>query len=64
MDKVKEYINSHLNRLSGCFKIYVNKENKFLHVSEKAKIKVDLNFWKHIKTLDKWNQKIKCLKCI
>ena len=51
MDNVNEYINSHLKRLSGSFKIYKNKDNRYLHISEKANIKVDLIFWKFIKII-------------
>jgi hypothetical protein len=48
-----QYINSRLKTLVGSFKIYKNKEGKFLHLSEKANIKVDLDFWEYIKTVKK-----------
>lgn len=51
MCSLKEYKNSHLKRLSGSFKIYINKENKFLHLPSESDIKVDLNFWRYIKTI-------------
>jgi hypothetical protein len=51
MDNLKIYKNSHLKRLSGSFKIYANSENKFLHISEKSTINVDLSFWKYIETV-------------
>lgn len=53
MNQLEEYINSRLERLVGSFRIYKNKEGKFLHLSEKANIKVDLDFWEYIKTVNK-----------
>jgi hypothetical protein len=53
MCSLKEYTNSRLKRLAGSFKIYKNKEGKYLHISDKANIKVDLNFWKYVKTVKK-----------
>ena len=51
MDNLKIYKNSHLKRLSGSFRIYMNSDNKFLHISEKSDIKVDLGYWKYIETV-------------
>lgn len=53
MPSLTEYIDSRLNRLIGSFDIYQNKEGKFLHISKQANIKVDLTFWKFIKTIYK-----------
>lgn len=51
MCSITKYTNSRLKRLSGSFKIYVNKDGKFLHISEKSDIYIDLSFWKYIKTI-------------
>jgi len=53
MYSVEEYTNSRLKRLTGSFKIYKNKDGKYLHISDKANIEVDLNFWKYVKTIRK-----------
>ena len=53
---LEQYINSRLQRLVGSFKIYKNKEGKFLHLSEKANIEVDLDFWEYITTVKKQKQ--------
>ena len=52
-EQLETYINSHLKRLSGSFKIYRNKDNRYLHISEKSNIKVDLNFWEFVKLVNK-----------
>ena len=52
---LKRYIDSRLKRLSGNFKIYKNKNGKYLHLSDKANIEVDTNFWKLVKTIKKEN---------
>ncbi len=46
---VNEYINARLDRLTGYYKIYKNKEGKFLHLPKDLKIKVDTDFWQLIK---------------
>lgn len=51
MFRLDEYINSRLKRLNGSFKIYINKDGKFLHIPELSKIYIDLSFWKYIKTI-------------
>ena len=53
MDSLKEYTDSRLKRLSGSFKIYKNKDGKFLHISTESFIKIDLIFWTYIKTVSK-----------
>lgn len=53
MKALEEYKASRLKMLKGTFDIYVNKESKFLHISKKANIKVDLNFWRLIETVTK-----------
>lgn len=50
---LEEYIKSRLKRLSGTFEIYINKDGKYLHLSNKANIEVDTNFWKLVKTIKK-----------
>lgn len=51
-NKIEEYKSSHLKNLSGSFKIYRNKENKFLHIPKDLNIKIDLDFWTYIKTIE------------
>lgn len=55
MYSLNEYINSRLSRLNGSFKLYKNKEGKFLHISKKCDIYIDLSFWEYIKTVTVWN---------
>lgn len=55
MRGLMEYTDSRLKYLVGSFKIYKNKNNKFLHISEKSNIYVDCNFWKYVKTINKQN---------
>lgn len=58
MCSVTEYTDSRLKRLSGSFRIYKNKDGKFLHISEKSTIYIDLSFWEYIKTVTKCKDKI------